>query len=242
MTLPTSSAATRRSRPQGLARVLTNLTRFPQRTATTLSRLFDPNFRLERQANSAVRRWFTPQRRKQLENIPGMSATHECRLLAYLAAEAPAGGDIVEIGAWKGKTTAWLVEGARRRADLPAVVTIDPHERNSWEDFSGTVQRFDLVGRGLQIHRARSHDVGENWQRPISLLWIDGSHEYEAVLADIDDFVPHVMPGGWVIFDDAAGGTFPGVERAIDQRMRNRRGFTHAASIRHLELFRRDAR
>ena len=32
--------------------------------------------------------------------------------------------------------------------------------------------------------RERSQDVAKRWDRPIRLLWIDGSHQYEDVLAD----------------------------------------------------------
>jgi predicted O-methyltransferase YrrM len=145
----------------------------------------------------------------------------------------------VEIGAWKGKSTAWLVEGAHRHARPPHVVSIDPHQRNSWEAFRQTVEQFHLEQRGLQIHRALSHEVGQHWRQPIALLWVDGCHEYEAVATDIDDFVPHVLPGGWVVFDDAAGGIFPGVEQAIDERLVARPGFERVATIRHLQIFRR---
>lgn len=235
-----TSPTIRSRKPQhGMARALHNLLRFPARTVRTVGLLLDPNYRLEREAFRAVGQWMSRERRKQLEAVPGMSSTHECRLLAHLASMSPAGGDIVEIGAWKGKSTAWLVEGAQRQSHRPAIVSIDPHERQSWDDFSSTVRRFDLVGRGLTIHRAASHDVGRTWSRPIGLLWVDGCHEYEAVVRDIADFVPHVMPGGWVVFDDAAGGVFPGVEQAISEGMTPRGAFARLATIRHLQVFRR---
>jgi SAM-dependent methyltransferase/predicted O-methyltransferase YrrM len=237
--MQTPTMSQRRKKRHGVARVVENLARFPRRTATSLVRLWSADFELERRANWAVRRWFTYDRIAQLDAIAGMSAAHECRLLAYLAAQAPAAGAIVEIGAWKGKSTAWLVEGACRRSQPAEVFSIDPHERDSWEEFNNTVQRFDLARRGLTVQRLLSHDVGRTWNRPIGMLWIDGSHQYEAVRQDIDDFVPHVVPGGWVVFDDAAGGKFPGVERAIAERMQGRDGFRHVATIRHLDVFQR---
>ena len=227
--------------PAGLTRVLHNLARLPLRTAESVGRWFDPSYRLERTANRSVRRWLTADRRRQLETVEGMSSDRECRLLAHLASQAPAGGDIVEIGAWLGKSTAWLVEGAHRQPKPPQVVSIDPHQRNSWPGFCATVEQLDLQRRGLQIHRAMSHDVGRDWKRPIGLLWVDGCHEYQPVLQDIEDFVPHMLPGGWVVFDDAAGGKFPGVERAIAERMTPRPGFRRVAVIRHLQVFRRQS-
>jgi predicted O-methyltransferase YrrM/SAM-dependent methyltransferase len=228
-----------RVKRRGLARVVENLARIPRRTAKSLVRLCSAEFELERQARRAVRRWFARDRIAQLDAIPGMSAAHECRLLAYLATQAPAGGAIVEIGAWKGKSTAWLIEGASRRSQPTETFSIDPHERGSWEEYNATVRRFDLVRRGLTIQRRASQDVGRTWNQPITMLWIDGSHDYEAVRQDIGAFVPHVVPGGWIVFDDAAGGKFPGVERAIADRMPAFDDLRRVATIRHLDVFQR---
>ena len=40
------------------------------------------------------------------------------------------------------------------------------------------------------------------YEGAIGLLHIDGNHEYDHVVADVRDWVPHVKPGGWIIFDD----------------------------------------
>ena len=168
-----------------------------------------------------------------------MCSIRECRLLALLARQAPAGGAIVEIGAWKGRTTAWLVEAAERRADRPPVISIDPHHRESWDDFCRTVADLKLAERGLAVVRQRSHDAALNWSRPISMLWVDGSHEYDDVARDIADFTPHVLPGGVVAFDDSAGGEFPGVERAIAEWRAADRRFVHVATLRTITIMRR---
>src|SRR6185437_3445216 len=94
-----------RPKRRGVARVIENLAKVPRRTATSLVRIWNADFELERQARRAIPRWFEPHRIRALDSIAGMSAAHECRLLAYLAARAPLGGAIVEIGAWKGKST-----------------------------------------------------------------------------------------------------------------------------------------
>ena len=222
-----------------LWRVAQNIVRFPQRTARSIARLFTPDYRLERQALAYVAQHIPVERRERLSTVPGMSSERECALLAFLAHTVPAGGCIVEIGAWKGKSTAWLVEGSQLRAAPLPVVSIDPHERDSWNDFRATVSGFDLERRGLEVRRAFSHEVGREWRRPISLLWVDGCHEYEPVLQDIADFAPHVVADGWIVFDDAAGGRFPGVERALVERMDGDARFRRTATLRHLAVYRR---
>jgi hypothetical protein len=101
------------------------------------------------------------------------------------------------------------------------------------------VERFRLETRGLEIRRALSHDVGCGWDRPISLLWIDGSHEYVDVIDDIERFTPHVMLGGCVVFDDASGRAYPGVARAIGERMHENPEFGFLGTIKNFAIFER---
>ena len=52
------------------------------------------------------------------------------------------------------------------------------------------------------------------WRTPLSLVFIDGGHAYETVLADYRRWHPHVMVGGRLLFHDlfedpAEGGQAP---------------------------------
>ena len=49
----------------------------------------------------------------------------------------------------------------------------------------------------------------------IGVLVIDGAHHYEAVRADLELYVPKVVPGGYVFLDDY-GPAYPDVIRAIE--------------------------
>ncbi|MGE0609622.1 MAG: class I SAM-dependent methyltransferase [Pirellulales bacterium] len=225
-----------------MQRAWRNVARLPQRTARSFARLWDRGYRLERRAQRELTNRLPRTRLRALRAIIGTSSDKECCLLAHLAMQAPAGGEIVEIGAWKGRTTAWLVEGSQLRADPLPVTSIDPHAFGSWDEYQRVLAEFQLPQRGLTAVRESSSQVGHGWSKPISLLWIDGSHDYADVLADIRLFVPHVMPGGCVVFDDAVGGLFPGVEQAIQEEMAGRPGFARRATIRHLQLFAREAK
>lgn len=224
-----------------IRRILHNLARFPARTGTSLSRLFAPQYRLEREARREVTERLSPERLMQLKSLEGMSSSSECSLLFSLALHAPSGGSIVEIGAWKGKSAAWLTEGSSLRPDPLPLVSIDPHGFGSWETFQATVRKFNLEQRGLSVRRAGSAEVGRTWNAPISLLWVDGDHDYEPVLQDIDLFTPHLLPGAFVVFDDATTGDCPGVPRAIAERMHPNPAFRHVGPIRHLDVFQRQA-
>jgi predicted O-methyltransferase YrrM len=224
-----------------MRRLLRNLLRLPARTWTSLSRLGSPAVRLQRRATRSVMGWLDAVRRDALLEVPGFSSERELHLLAYLVRQAPVTGSIVEIGAYKGRSTVWLVEAAEKRSDRPRVISIDPHLRGTWPTFCDVQKRFRLAERGLEVVRDYSSDAGQAWSRPIALLWVDGSHEYSHVVKDIDQFVPHVVAGGWIVFDDAHGGKFPDVERAIAERMIGRADFEHIGVVKHFQLFRRRA-
>ncbi|MBN8626047.1 MAG: class I SAM-dependent methyltransferase [Planctomycetes bacterium] len=227
-----------RSKPiTRVGRVLHNLAKFPARTTDSIGRWFAPQYRLEREALGEVETLLAPERRFQLESIEGMSSRKECVLLFSLALRAPQAGTIVEIGAWKGKSAAWLTEGSTLRNEPLPLVSIDPHGFGSWDAYQAVVREFELEQRGLTVMRTGSAEAGKYWKRPISLLWIDGDHDYEPVLADIDLFTPHVLPGAYVVFDDATTGDCPGVEQAIAERMLTNPTFQHIGPIRHLEVF-----
>jgi len=53
-----------------------------------------------------------------------------------------------------------------------------------------------------------SHEAVRGWSRPIDFLLIDGDHREEAVEQDWNDWAPHVMKDGVVVFHDAR--LFPG--------------------------------
>src|SRR5262245_27701777 len=146
-----------------MRRLLNNLFRLPLRTWRGFWQWTQPAYRLQAEAERHVAAWLTPSRKRELAGIPSFSSERELNLLAHLATIGPPGGAIVEIGAYKGRSTAWLVEAVERRADRPAVVSIDPHLRDTWDTFCGVVERFKLRERGLQVMRALSRDAGRDW-------------------------------------------------------------------------------
>jgi hypothetical protein len=81
--------------------------------------------------------------------------------------------------------------------------------------------------------------IGPSWASPISLLWIDGSHEYEDVRQDIVNFTRHVVHGGFIAFDDSVGGDFPGVEQAITEWEVDKPDYKRIASLRNISIFQR---
>lgn len=55
----------------------------------------------------------------------------------------------------------------------------------------------------------------------INLLIIDGDHSYSGVKFDFETYFPLLAPGGYIIFDDYHVNGWPGVQKFVDEEIRN---------------------
>lgn len=147
--------------------------------------------------------------------------------LAELAALVPASACIVEIGSYRGKSGCYLGAGARGGLGAP-VFCIDPWDlpgnANGRFGFNQTETREhfrkQVAHMRLQPYvtglRAYSKDAAQMWTRPIGLLYVDGSHTEKDVRTDVELWLPHLLPGSPVAFDDYDTKNNPGVKRYVD--------------------------
>ena len=146
-----------------------------------------------------------------LDSLEGMLSIEEVRLLWHLAAEVREGA-ILEVGSYRGRSTAALALGARAGHGAP-VFAIEPHEVFTGAmggQFSGQDRTafFKAMLRAecadsVRLINLSSEVVAPGWSRPLGLLWIDGDHTFEGALRDADCWIPHLMPGCMVAFHDS---------------------------------------
>jgi len=147
-----------------------------------------------------------------VKEIPSIMAVEEAQFLHDIVYRVPSHGAIVEIGSYLGGSTIILAHAARA-GHKGMVYAIDPHRgallwnlpfgrRLSLEPFLDNIRQAGLsdfvtplVGSSSKIHRT--------WNKPISLLWIDGSHWYRAVKQDLLNWEPLVVEGGFIVMHDA---------------------------------------
>ncbi len=128
------------------------------------------------------------------------TSDREVQALARLA-RAASQGDIVEIGSWKGRSTAYLAKGAQYCGKEVKIYAIDPHTKGTEQIFKDNIKKlgFDDVVIPLVM---RSEEAIKQWNRPISLLFIDGDHGYENVRKDFLLWEPYIVTGGVIVFHD----------------------------------------
>jgi len=75
--------------------------------------------------------------------------------------------------------------------------------------YASVIEKFSADTR-IIIHRGRSTE--HNIPPPIDLVYIDGSHDHEAVLTDIRTYLPRIREGGLLCGHDMG---VPGVTAAV---------------------------
>ena len=135
-----------------------------------------------------------------IADIPGWLTDEEGEALYELARTCRGDGAIVEIGSWKGKSTVCLGLGSRA-GHSARIYAIDPHADHRFGDFKTNVERAGIAELVTPI-ASLSQAAADDFDEPIELLFVDGSHEYDLVLEDFEKWVPKVIDGGWVAFHD----------------------------------------
>lgn len=164
--------------------------------------------------------------RMRPRDVPGRLTVEAGRVLRRLARSVPEGQLIVEIGAYRGRSTCFLAAGSSEGNGatvlsvdpwgLPAADGTVPAVRTTPEDHAAHVAVCGLSHLVVQ-RRGYSQQV-ERPEDPVGLLWIDGAHDEPSVTADVDRWVPLVASGGVVVFDDYRL-RCPGVDRTVDRLM-----------------------
>jgi len=162
--------------------------------------------------------------------VQGQTRRNEARCLYDLAHGALKDGVIVEIGSYRGLSTIALARGSLQGPKIP-VYAIDPHEcthgHRQGEEYGpqDNIAFFEhvLFFRAAGIIRPinlLSIEAVAGWKKRVSLLQIDGNHDYEAVRADFSLWSPFVLPGGRVAFHDSSepeSGPFRVVQEALKE-------------------------
>ncbi len=150
-------------------------------------------------------------------DIEGWLTEQQALVLAAAARDTRAGA-VVELGSWKGRSTAVLGLVCKGERTVVAVDTfrgsaseIDgPHAEavqapdGVFPQWQANIGRLGL-GNTVEVLRGDLVVAASEWPsgRGIGLLFVDAEHTKEATVAAFRAWEPHLLPGATVIFHDA---------------------------------------
>jgi len=165
----------------------------------------------------------------ELAELDGLISRDVGELLHSYASFVADDQAVVELGSYRGKSTAYLATGAAMGKHAP-VYAVDAwsEEVSAWRSavlstlpspvFEDFTAQLDKAGVSDDVHVIRSLTTlaAELYDGPpVGLLYIDGDHAREAVLADFRAWRRHLAPRALVIFDDYGVTKNPGVALAV---------------------------
>jgi len=166
---------------------------------------------------------------------PWDSVTNPEGILLYKLAKKCKQGCIVEIGSWKGRSTIWLAAGSKK-GHKATIYAIDPHkgttthaqymnkEEETFEEFILNISMAEVkdIVEPLQM---TSEKASRGWKPAVGLIFIDGSHEYDAIKLDFLSWSPYLLNGGIITLHDAVG--YDGPHRVAIENLFKSRRFAH---------------
>lgn len=165
-----------------------------------------------------------------VRKIEGWLSDKEAELLVCTAIQAlrslPQPHHVVEIGSYHGKSTVLLGAVIKQLFPGTGLVAIDPHDGKQGAVDQG-LHRFppslaylqkNVAAAGITevVEVIQDHSYNVEWDLPVSLLFIDGLHDYGSVYKDFHHFSDCIQPGGYIAFHDYAD-YFPGVKKMVDE-------------------------
>jgi predicted O-methyltransferase YrrM len=141
-----------------------------------------------------------------------------------------AGGPLLEIGSYCGKSSVYLGAAARDRSTV--LYTIDHHRgseemQSEWahhdaevvDPHTGRMDSLPFLRRTIEAARLESTviaivgdsaTIARHWTTPVGLVFIDGAHSDDPAMADYKGWAPKLVPGGLLaihdVFDDPSQG------------------------------------
>jgi predicted O-methyltransferase YrrM len=149
------------------------------------------------------------------------------------------GDHFVEVGSWRGRSTAYLavsIVNSGKQIKFDAVDTWrgsldeevhqqDPSVINDtlYDEFLANMEPVKDIVNPIRLTSVEAVELYED--NSLDFVLIDGSHKYEDVVADITRWMAKLKPGAMIAGDDYE---WPGVKQAVNELLPN---FTHFEQI-----------
>lgn len=148
-------------------------------------------------------------------DLTGLEYHHEpsdVEFLKRLVGLLPENPVVVNIGARFGTSTLAMLEARKDVFVFSVDINPCPEEREHLEASSIDANRCVRV-------LGQSQEAGVHWPHQVDMVFVDGAHHREAVIGDIEVWLPRIKQGGIIAFDDYGKKICAAVKPAVDDSM-----------------------
>lgn len=150
------------------------------------------------------------------------------------------GRDYIEVGSWRGKSTL-LIASALVGTDM-CLQCIDNWQGGTDTDCNRLAKSFDMkkeFANNTAIFKnhinpivglSTDEKVIKQLPQSIGFVFFDGAHDYDTVIKEIDIYFPLLTDGGIICFHDTDNPKYPGVRKAIEEKVAPQTSFIGQAS------------
>jgi len=153
-------------------------------------------------------------------------------LYRSIVQESVSGSKFVEVGSWKGKSSAFMaveIANSNKKIDFYCVDTWEgSSEHKDIENLNELYDQFITNMKTLEQYykpiRNNSIEASKQFEdESLDFVFIDASHEYEDVKEDIGAWLPKLKPGGTLAGHDyyLEHDFYPGVKKAVNECLNN---------------------
>ncbi len=157
-----------------------------------------------------------------LNTIKGFMDDDEALRLYDLSLAASKTGPVLEIGSYCGRSAAIIGSACKQNSGI--LFSIDHHtgseeqqpgeqyfDPDLYDEETLSVNTFPLFRQTLSLAGLEdtvvpivctSKTAGRMWKTPLSMVFIDGGHSFEAAHTDFLTWAPHIIPGGFLVIHD----------------------------------------
>lgn len=160
---------------------------------------------------------------KQFFEIDGWFGLDNCKIYDYLIKNTITGGSFLELGAWLGRSSAYLIDNAPNLN----ITIIDSWEGSDSEldtnhKLVKTADIFSMFKKNMgdrkfNFFKGRAENLVDKFEdESFDTIFIDMDHSYDSVKRDIQLWLNKVKKGGILAGDDYRE-TLPGVMKAVQE-------------------------
>ncbi len=169
---------------------------------------------------------------RDLDQVVRFDLHHEpldrCMLHALAQWTRERGDCVIEIGSYRGSSAALQAMGLRGVSSDSLLISIDPHLEMPFNRQQVRLALREIGEEDRLVQFPCVSDRAATFLRPgcASMIFVDGDHGYEQVVADFRNYVDLLAPGGCMLFHDYCWGSHsglpepqPDVRRAVDEHV-----------------------